>query len=112
VTSANTWDEWRAEQVRKAEFAAADERRRVLIRHHGKPERASEAAKIAGLAKLGRQDIDPAETIAYVYRDQAAADTWQRSTAEHCGVPSLGTVPVISAGRTEGILGIYDLRLG
>ena len=108
MTSANTWDEWLAEQARKAEIRAAGERRAALTRAHGKPERATEAARIAGLAKLGRQDIDPAQTIAYVYRDQAAADAWQSSTFEHSHVPSLGTVPVLG----EGVLGIYDLRLG
>lgn len=108
MTSANTWNEWLAEQARRTEIREAGERRAALTRAHGEPVHATEAAKIAGLAKLGRQDVDPAQTIAYVYRDQAAADAWQSSTFEHSHVPSLGTVPVLGGG----VLGIYDLRLG
>ena len=97
----STWDDY----ARNAELARRDKRRRALEAEHGKPVRAGTALVIEALARLARQDVDPAKVYGYVYRDQAAASAWQASTLRYNRVPSLGTVPV-----DGGILGLYDLR--
>jgi hypothetical protein len=79
-------------------------RRNALIAEHGKSERFPDTA--AALWLLGRRgEVHPRDAMAWVYRDQAAADAWHASTAEHYGVPCLGTAPC-----DGGVLGVYDLR--
>jgi hypothetical protein len=71
---------------------------------HGRPER---VGALLALNLIGRADVDLDQVLAYRYRDQAAADAWQRSTLEHNGVRSLGTAP----DGDNGVIGIYDLRI-
>lgn len=90
-----------------AEITAHDRRRAALERDWGKPERFGDTTLALGF--IGRQDIDPAEVIAFRYRDQDAADAWQHSTLVNHDVASLGTAML---GRGLGVVGVYDLRLG
>lgn len=102
MTSAS---EYRAQQARERQIREADARRAELTRAFGPAVRCSAEATVAALAKLGRQDIDPRETMAYRYRDQAAANAWQKSTYEHNHVASLGTIQ-----GEDCVIGVYDLR--
>lgn len=83
--------------------SAAKKRRERLTAEHGASRHVDTAA---ALRLLGVRDrVHPMDAYAYAYRDQAAADAWQASTAEHHGIQSLGTV----VGGDE-VIGVYDLR--
>jgi hypothetical protein len=80
------------------------ERRAILRAEHGTP--AGFPGTATALRLLGVRDrIHPNDAVAFVYRDQAAADAFAASNAAHCDLPSLGTVPV-----DGGVLGALDLR--
>lgn len=80
-----------------------EQRRRQLEDAHGRPvlAGAGDALRLLGL----RDRVHPLDVIAFVYRDQAAADAWAASNADHYGHPCLGTIPV-----DGGVLGVLDLR--
>jgi hypothetical protein len=79
------------------------ERRAVLTAAHGLPRRADPGG---ALRVLGKRDlVHPRDVIAFVYRDQAAAEAWAASNVAHYGHPSLGLTPV-----DGGVLGVLDLR--
>jgi len=96
-------------EERLAEIAGHEARRDRLIEQHGKPEPISNADALA-LAMTALVPVEAAVTAdqvyASIYRDEAAADAWMASNAEHQGIPSLAKAPMPD-GRVVGIL---DLR--
>jgi hypothetical protein len=98
---------WVNDERQRAEKDAIrrDARRAELTAVYGRPERYD---ALAALSLLDRLDVDLSEVLAYRYRDQAAADAWQRSTLTHNGVKSLGTAEIADGS----VIGVYDLRKG
>lgn len=81
-----------------------EERRRRLIAAHGRPQAVTDTA--AALRLIGKRDqVHPRDAMAYTYRDQAAADAYAASNAEHNDIPSLGTAAIDGA-----VVGVLDLR--
>jgi hypothetical protein len=79
------------------------ERRALLVARHGLP---AQVPAAAALRLLGRRaEVHPNDAVAFAYRDQAAADAYAESNAQHQGIPSLGSRPVDGA-----IVGVLDLR--
>jgi hypothetical protein len=80
-----------------------EQRRAALTAAHGPaaPVPAGPALQLIGR----RWQVHPRDVVAYSYRDQQAADAWGASTAEHFGIPPLGTAPADGA-----VIGVYDLR--
>jgi hypothetical protein len=86
------------------DWEAGAARRGALIAAHGQPVRFTDTAAALWLLNA-RHLIHPVDAMAFVYRDQAAADAYAKSNADHHDVRSLGTVPC-----DGGVLGVLDLR--
>jgi hypothetical protein len=80
-----------------------EERQQALYGAHGRPKQVDGGA---ALRLLGLRDrVHPIDVVAFAYRDQAAADAYAASNAEHHGLASLGTAPC-----DGGVVGVLDLR--
>src|SRR5205807_9953271 len=81
------------------------ERRAMLAARHGLPAPADpgDALRLIG----ARAQVHPRDVVAFVYRDDAAADAYAASNADHYGLPLLGRAAPAAGG---GVVGVLDLR--
>jgi hypothetical protein len=78
-------------------------RQAQLIEQHGTPEHIGRQSALVIARVTG---VNPDETYAHVYRDEAAADAWLGANWDNYGHPTLARV-ALPDGR---VLGILDLR--
>jgi hypothetical protein len=79
------------------------ERHAALVAAHGQPVLFPDTGAALWLLNA-RHKVHPRDAVAWVYRDQAAADAYAESNAAHFGVPSLGSVP-----HYGGVLAVLSL---
>lgn len=81
----------------------ASARRAQMYATYGIPKTTDAAS---ALEALGITDATPDHVVAFIYRDQEAADAYAVANLEHHGLPSLGTYDL----ATGGVVGVVDLR--
>ena len=77
-----------------------------MIAAFGKPVSIPDRRAKAAVLELLGSDVDPDQTVAFLYADDVAAMAWQAATYDHHGIRSLGI-----ALTDAGPVGVYDVRL-
>lgn len=79
------------------------DRREEMWARYGVPKTVDTSVALHTIGR--RQEVHPKDAIAFLYRDQEAADAFAVSNLEHYGHQSLG-----SYATPDGVVGVIDIR--